>query len=64
MKTRFQMWVQGSGFTVSGFYIARENSNYQSQLQNLRKRPEGPELNRPDRKVGIRLRLAISAGAA
>jgi hypothetical protein len=35
-----------------------------SQLQNLRKRPEGPELNRPDRKVGIRLRLAMSAEGA
>jgi hypothetical protein len=28
-----------------------------SQLQNLRKRPEGPAFNRPDRQVGIVVRI-------
>jgi hypothetical protein len=27
--------------------------DYASQLQNHEQRPEGPEVNRPDRKVGI-----------
>jgi hypothetical protein len=48
----------------SAFRRILNSDNTEGALHDPDPRPEGPEENRPDRKVGIRLELATSAEGA